>query len=632
MMSAAGEVPATVPAAAAPPAKTAPVVTAAPPQPAKATQGPALESPFEGATLPATYGDKPAMPEKNPKPKERGELRDALNSGKRAPLKAQTIIDFQRFKTVEEQELLEGGKAVGKLSLTNLNPNINVWFLLAVKYADGKKEERLHLENPDPRNQAVSVAHGKNGLAITAAGGAANCDVWSADFQEDVKKARDSGNAFGPVCDGKLYVRVKVDGRKTSKEWVVEFLRENVWGGESITSFVKDNIFKDKFLISSDTQDGSDSAQKHKDDAAGPRNAAIDARFEAQAIEPNQLGITVKREDNKKFLLGRWYENPSNRGVFVSAIIPEKIDGKMLESHLGLVGKLDQVEAAAVDYVVGFDMSKFDIGFAIGTDHPAVGWAARTPADQIDKNVGGPDGFGDWSPLVTSGMINPNLTKSIAAVFTGGFKRDHGAFKWGALASANNGSHYGFVESGVVFSRLNPGLSTLVGYKDGSIDMKTWTEADDARLKDVVFARQNGVPLIQVDEATGESRPGDEVKNWGAGNWSGSSDSRFRTLRAGLCLQENAGKKFLLYGYFSSVTPATMARVFQSYGCKYAMHLDMNALEHTYLSVFPSVGKNVTNEHLVSGMKGVDKSFQDKTIPRFIGFPDNRDFFYLWRK
>ena len=33
-----------------------------------------------------------------------------------------------------------------------------------------------------------------------------------------------------------------------------------------------------------------------------------------------------------------------------------------------------------------------------------------------------------------------------------------------------------------------------------------------------------------------------------------------------------------------------MARIFQAYRCDYAMLLDMNALEHTYLAMYRKVG------------------------------------------
>ncbi len=564
-----------------------------------------------------------ARAEKNTPPTPREELRKNLGGGK-AKVAARSIVDFQAFKEVSEQELLERGKAVGKATLTNLNPSVNAWFLLSLDTKASKRQEKLHLENGDSRNQRVALAPG--GLRLTSAAGEVICDIWSKDFLDDVKKIRDSKNAFGPLCDGRVYLRAKVQGQKTTKEWVVEFLRENVWGGESITSFVKEKLFKDKFLIEGDTTEGGDGSASRHDDSTGPQPATIEKAHENALLEPRELGITAKLEDGKKMLVGRWYENPANKGVFVSAIVPAKIDQTVMRSHTDLVTGLDAVEATGQNYLVAFDMARFDIGFGLGTDHPQVDWSARAMPSMVDRNVGGPDGFGDWEPLVATGMVNPNLSRKVVATFTGGFKRDHGAFKWGTLSNINEGSHYGFIEGGVVFSRMNPGLSTLAVYRDGRVELKTWTVADNERLKDVAFARQNGVAIIE------NGMPGAQVKNWGAGNWSGSEDSKFRTLRAGICSQRSGNKRYLIYGYFSSATPSVMARVFQAYNCDYAMHLDMNALEHTYLSVFPTDGKNITAEHLVNGMKAVDKSFKDHSIPRFIGFPDNRDFFYLWRK
>ena len=65
------------------------------------------------------------------------------------------------------------------------------------------------------------------------------------------------------------------------------------------------------------------------------------------------------------------------------------------------------------------------------------------------------------------------------ATFTGGFKREHGAFKYGDLALRNHGSHYGFIENGVVFSKLQAGLATIFVLDDGSVEMKTWADADN---------------------------------------------------------------------------------------------------------------------------------------------------------
>lgn len=75
-----------------------------------------------------------------------------------------------------------------------------------------------------------------------------------------------------------------------------------------------------------------------------------------------------------------------------------------------------------------------------------------------------------------------------------------------------------------------------------------------------------------------------------------------------------------------------MARVFIAYGCSDAMHLDMNALEHTYLALYPRSGAQLGVEHLVPGMAVLDKSIGASLMPRFLSFPDDRDFFYLTKR
>jgi hypothetical protein len=62
------------------------------------------------------------------------------------------------------------------------------------------------------------------------------------------------------------------------------------------------------------------------------------------------------------------------------------------------------------------------------------------------------------------------------------------------------------------------------------------------------------------------------------------------------------------------------------------MHLDMNALEHTYLALYVREGKQMLVEHLVDGMKEVDRTSRGELAPRFLAFPDDRDFFYFTRR
>ena len=161
-----------------------------------------------------------------------------------------------------------------------------------------------------------------------------------------------------------------------------------------------------------------------------------------------------------------------------------------------------------------------------------------------DPPVAGPDGIGSIAPLISTGLIGPDNGRRTVATFTGGFKRTHGAFRSGELALRNHGSHYGFIENGVVFSKLQPGLATVFVLDDGSVEMKTWTEADNTLLARIRHARQNGVPLVEFDETSQSTVPGRLVGRWGPGNWSGSEDEKLRTIRAGLALQTSHGKRF----------------------------------------------------------------------------------------
>ena len=158
--------------------------------------------------------------------------------------------------------------------------------------------------------------------------------------------------------------------------------------------------------------------------------------------------------------------------------------------------------------------------------------------------------------------------------------------------------------------------------------MKTWTEADNKLLARIRYARQNGVPLIE------SGAPG---RSWwrAGGRETGPARKTKNCARSapGVALQKSQGKRFLIYAVFSDATPSAMARVFQAYQCNYAMLIDMNALEHTYLARLSPVGqRNCRWITCLKGMSVLDKSAAGEVVPRFLGYPDNRDFFYVMRR
>src|ERR1019366_7948015 len=150
-----------------------------------------------------------------------------------------------------------------------------------------------------------------------------------------------------------------------------------------------------------------------------------------------------------------------------------------------------------------------------------------------------PDGSGSIAPLIATGLVSPEDAPRTVAVFTAGFKRNHGAFRYGELALKNHGTHYGFIENGVVFSKLQPDLSTIFVLDSDAIEMKTWTEADNTMLPRIKHARQNGVPLVEFDQTSQSPVPGRLVARWGPGNWSGSESGNLRSMRSSAAPQNS---------------------------------------------------------------------------------------------
>jgi hypothetical protein len=540
------------------------------------------------------------------------------------------ILELQRVRTETRIYLQQANGAPGNATLTNLNPQTNTWYLLSLDWSASNVHLTYHLENPDRLGRELRLTSSDNRAVDIETANGSICRLWSGNSQNALAEAADSGLPYAPLCSGALYLRNAVAGHRTSLERVTDFLRDRIWGGDRIIEFVKREFYRDEFLEKGLPAMAAAGAQSG-DLSGGPAAADIAPEMADLALTTEHLSLDLEAPDHQ-MLPGKWYAVRGLGGVTVSAIAPQDISRNILLGHERSVNPLGTTESGALVYLVAFDLQALDLHFVIGTDHPRLDWSERPPSSSQDLRLPGPDGVANSAPLVTNGMISPADAPQTIAAFAGGFKRIHGAFKSGPFALRNHGSHYGFVEEGVVFSKLQPGLATAFATNDGRVAVRTWTTEDDALLPHIRYARQNGVPLIEYDPQRARGVPGDFVNLWGPGNWSGSANEDLRTLRAGMCLQENQQRRYLIYGYFSAATPSAMARVFQAYGCRYAMHLDMNALEHTYLALYVRQGHEMLVEHLIDDMREVDRSSHGELAPRFLAFPDDRDFFYFTRR
>lgn len=544
-----------------------------------------------------------------------------------------TAIELQQFRTTSSIPILNNSGETGIATLINLNPQINSWFLLTLEWSQRKQKQMYHLENNNPTTQQLLLnPQYQSGLLIEVEGRKYACNLWSSIPVSVIEAAQASNQVYAPMCNQRISLRNKTAGHKTTKEWATDFLRTYVPGGEKVTEIVKGTLYQDAFLNTSDLVTSQQPQQASQADLPGwPLRPLVNPLYEQVSLVVSEVGLEVASEEKNKVVVGRWYQVKDNPGIFFSAIQPKLIAAEVVQSQQKLVNAIDDVEANALVYNVAFDLNRFEVGFAMGTEHPRVDWSDRVPENVRNASLPGPDGIGTVAPLTITGMVNPINAERIAATFVGGFRRYHGAFRVGELATKYHGSHYGFIEQGVVLSKMIPELATLIVWNTGAVDLKTWTADDEKRLALIRFARQNGVPIIDYDPATGVSKPGKYVPRT-SGSWSGSVEGNIRTLRSGLAIQETNTARFLIFGYFSTATPSAMARVFAAYRSKYAMLLDINALEHTYLAVYTNVGEQFRVQHLMKGMAAVDKSNKGSVAPRFIGYADNRDFFYLLRK
>lgn len=528
------------------------------------------------------------------------------------PFKAEITADYE-------------GHSFVNASLINLNTHINSAYILNLR--DKKAvdttynlltiSDRLQLRLDNTKPELVISDHQQ--------------DLYACNIEDEITEAfkRRSQPKLGylPTCKDLLFIVVKQDGNQPTIEKGAEVVR---WlagdSGEDLINGVKENFFADNYLVEEQAQESPDPAQA-PDTSNLPPKASIQAQYEKFSIPTNLLGLKTEGAENT-LLAGRWYPLKNFPGFFASMIEPRMVAEEILGSYRDRVNPLDGVENKAAVYVMAFSLTQYTIGWGHGTDHPGVGWSERAVNIKKDNPLG-PDGFNSIKPIIPLGHTPPSLWPNTVGTFSGGFQKRHGAFRYGELSTKEKAHHYGFMENGVLLATPSEDLATFIMLKDGGVEMKTWTEQDQGRLHLMRHIRQNGLPIIDRNEL-GQGVPGQFVKFWGPGNWSGSADKELRTPRGAACIIEGPQDRYLVYAYFSGATPSGLARVFQAYGCNYAIQLDMNSPGQAYASLFQKRDNSAAFdiEHLMTAMTSGDTA----GAPRYFIKPDYKDFFYITKK
>lgn len=186
--------------------------------------------------------------------------------------------------------------------------------------------------------------------------------------------------------------------------------------------------------------------------------------------------------------------------------------------------------------------------------------------------------------------------------------------RWRLLATFNSGftysdGHGGFAVNGRAYEPLRRGLGTLVGYRNGRVDVISWHGGPVPRAE-VAFARQN-LPLL-VDAG----RPNPEIGNGSL--WGSTLGNAIRVWRSGVGVDKHGN---LLYVAADYQTAASLAHALIHVGAVRAIELDINAEWPSFITYALHGGRDPS--------KLVPNSQQSSS--RYL-VPDDRDFFAVYRR
>jgi len=186
--------------------------------------------------------------------------------------------------------------------------------------------------------------------------------------------------------------------------------------------------------------------------------------------------------------------------------------------------------------------------------------------------------------------------------------------RWRLLATFNGGftyidGHNGSSIDGRVYEPLRVGLATLIGYRNGRLDIRTWMGGANAGPR-VVFARQS-LPLI-IDN--GRLSPAlNDSSQWGF-----TLGNAVRVWRTGVGIDRRGN---VIYAAANDQTVSTLARILQRAGAVRAMQFDINPEWPTLITY--------RHRHSLIPTKIVPNGMQPST--RYLA-PDDRDFFAVYRR
>jgi hypothetical protein len=182
------------------------------------------------------------------------------------------------------------------------------------------------------------------------------------------------------------------------------------------------------------------------------------------------------------------------------------------------------------------------------------------------------------------------------------------------LATFNSGfklsdSHGGFVLDGHTYATMHDGLATLVGYRDGHVDVIDWRYGSRAPSS-VSFARQNLPPIVNG------GRPNPNLDN--GPEWGATLGNAILVWRSAIGVDRHGN---LIYAAGEDQTVRSMANTLVRAGALRAMELDINSYWVSFIAYGAPGARAPLN--LLPGM--------ERSATRYLT-PDDRDFFAVYSR
>lgn len=219
--------------------------------------------------------------------------------------------------------------------------------------------------------------------------------------------------------------------------------------------------------------------------------------------------------------------------------------------------------------------------------------AMRLSAIAGTKQPGGP--VGNPGP----GKIPENIVSSggLIAAFDGGFQYRDGM--------------YGMIVGDKTYLPLKKDVGTLVGYKDGTIQIVNYTGQDLG--KNVEFIRQNCPILIENGQVFAQNEYNKKL-------WGRTFNSDIYTWRSGIGITKDGN---LIYAVGNNLGPESLATALQMGGAVNAIQLDINPFWVRFNIFEPNGSGGYSTSTLLKGLK-------DGSAGYLNGY--EKDFFFLYKK